>query len=197
MEYYINEEILYRPTGTKYIYVVTGRDNDYVGEGEYSYPEAVIELAGLYGVSEKYVKKVVGDYIIFNAIYLVSFSTQDMYNKVDEFLKENDLKNYKEGIKLLQDEGYEENIKDTGAYAYVEENIKDIKKVYYDNDDLTEAVMGDFDEKGDLDYGDDVSNMDNQELALYLGISEQEVKDDRDSAEEQARSLMNDPEQDF
>ena len=56
---------------------------------------------------------------------------------------------------------------------------------------------GDFDEKGDLDYGDDVSNMDNQELALYLGISEQEVKDDRDSAEEQARSLMNDPEQDF
>jgi uncharacterized protein YfbU (UPF0304 family) len=44
---------------------------------------------------------------------------------------------------------------------------------------------------------DDVSKMDNEDLALYLGISEQEVEDDRESAEEQARDLMNDPEQDF
>mgnify|MGYP003636946120 FL=1 len=184
MEYKIIEEVKYTPNANRFVYVVTNIDNEYaIGERHFTYADAVIEYARLNGVSEEEVRKVVGDYFIFNAIYLVSFSVQDMYNKVDEFLKENDLKNYKEGIELLQDEGYEENLKDTGAYGYVDENIKDIKKVYS--------------EYSENDYGDDVSNMDNKELALYLGISEQEVEDDRDSAEEQARGLMNDPEQDF
>ena len=49
-----------------------------------------------------------------------------MYDQVNEFLKENDLKNYKEGIKLLVGEM---KLVD-GGYGYVEENIKDIKKVY-------------------------------------------------------------------
>ena len=180
MEYKIIEEVKYTPNANRFVYVVTNIDNEYaIGERHFTYADAVIEYARLNGVSEEEVRKVVGDYFIFNAIYLVSFSVQDMYDQVNEFLKENDLKNYKEGIKLLVGEM---KLVD-GGYGYVEENIKDIKKVYS--------------EYSENDYGDDVSNMDNKELALYLGISEQEVEDDRDSSEEQARGLMNDPEQDF
>ena len=186
MEYKIIEEVLYRPTGTKYIYVVTGIDNDYVGEGEYSYPEAVIELAGLYGVSEKEVEKAVNDYYVFVNIGWLSFSVQDVYDEVDKFYKENGFKTFKEAYFYLTfKEGFIlTDSRMESAYGYVEENIKEIKKVYSKNSKNS---------KND----DDVSNMDNEELALYLGISEQEVEDDRESAEEQARDLMNDPEQDF
>ena len=132
MEYYINEEVLYRPTGNKYIYVVTGRDNEYVGEGQNTYPEAVIELAGLYGVSEKEVKKAVNDYYIFGFTGWISFSVQDVYDEVNEFYKENGFKTYKEAYGYLtRNEGFV--ITDSrmeSAYGYVEENIKEIKKVY-------------------------------------------------------------------
>lgn len=185
MEYQVIEEVLYRPTGTKYIYVVKGIDNDYIGEGQYTYPEAVIELAGLYGVSEKEVKKAVNDYYVYYYVGWLSFSVQDVYDEVDKFYKENGFKTFKEADSYLL-KNYDFIVTDNrieSAYGYVEDNIKEIKKVYS--------------EYSENDYGDDVSNMDNGELALYLGISEQEVEDDRESAEEQARDLMNDPEQDF
>ena len=132
MEYKIIEEVLYRPTGTKYIYVVTGVDNDYVGEGQITYPEAVIELAGLYGVSEKEVKKAVNDYYVYVSIGWLSFSVQNVYDEVNEFYKENGFKTFKEANNYLRrNEGFV--ITDSmmeNAYGYVEENIKEIKKVY-------------------------------------------------------------------
>ena len=132
MEYKIIEEVLYRPTGTKYIYVVTGIDNEYVGEGKYTYPEAVIELAGLYGISEKEVKKAVNDYYVYVNIGWLSFSVQNFYDEVNEFYKKNGFKSFKEAYSyLLRNEDFV--ITDSRmerAYGFVEENIKEIKKVY-------------------------------------------------------------------
>ena len=172
MEYYINEEVVYTPNANRFIYVVTGRDNEYIGEGKYSYPEAEV-------------KKAVNDYFVYYFTGWLSFSVQNVYDEVNEFYKEKGFKTFKEmnSYLLRNNDFVVTDSKLESAYGYVEENIKDIKKVYS--------------EYSENDYGDDVSNMDNKELALYLGISEQEVEDDRDSSEEQARGLMNDPEQDF
>ena len=132
MEYKIIEEVLYRPTGTKYIYVVTGIDNEYVGEGKYTYPEAVIELAGLYGVSEKVVKKVVNDYYVYYYVGSFTFSVQKFYDEVNEFYKENGFKTFKEVNSYLLRNADFVITKDRmeRAYGFVEENIKEIKKVY-------------------------------------------------------------------
>tara|TARA_Y100000114_G_C11736762_1_gene316614 strand:- start:410 stop:814 length:405 start_codon:yes stop_codon:yes gene_type:complete len=132
MEYKIIEEVLYRPTGNKYIYVVKGIDNDYIGEGQDTYPEAVIELAGLYGVSEKEVKKVVNDYYVYINVGWLSFSVQNFYDEVNEFYKENGFKTFKEAYGYLTRNNMfviREGTIDR-AYGFVEENIKEIKKVY-------------------------------------------------------------------
>ena len=132
MEYYINEEVVYTPNANRFIYVVTGRDNEYIGEGKYSYPEAVIEYASLYGVSEKEVKKVVNDYYVYINIGWLSFSVKNVYDQVDEFYKENGFKTFKEADSYLLRNNDFVVTDDTmeRAYGYVEENIKDTKKVY-------------------------------------------------------------------